>query len=213
MAHLDPKAVRAADRSRILQIDAEIDELEKRLHLLRVERNESQQRLDAYTYPVLALPNEIVSEIFLQSLPRIHGIALATPTLWRAISLIPSDFGEEQTRAWLESSGSCPLWIEVDPDVDDDDRQISTECLKTLLLHRERWQHVELTLPEYTLDLIKGPMPLLYRLSIDVPPAPIHLGPAGGSSLYRPSACPQDFPGLREISLTNVDPVDWLPWA
>ncbi|KAJ7641207.1 hypothetical protein FB45DRAFT_899649 [Roridomyces roridus] len=98
------KAARAADRVRIVELDAEIQELQARIRLLQLERYPCQQRLDAHRYPVLALPNEIVGEIFVHFLPlypdtppltgiyspttlthicsQWREIALATPKLW-----------------------------------------------------------------------------------------------------------------------------------
>ncbi|KAJ7483364.1 hypothetical protein FB451DRAFT_1555353 [Mycena latifolia] len=59
----------AADRARISYVVAYIAELERSLRSLQQERNLIQRRLDAYTYPVLTLPNEIMSEIFVHFLP------------------------------------------------------------------------------------------------------------------------------------------------
>ncbi|KAJ7707230.1 hypothetical protein B0H16DRAFT_1393315, partial [Mycena metata] len=92
----------AADRARIAVIKAKILELERENDLL-------QDRLDAYTYPVLNLPNELVSEIFIHFLPvypdpppiigraspnvlgqvcrKWREITFQTPALWRAIAL------------------------------------------------------------------------------------------------------------------------------
>ncbi|KAJ7641151.1 hypothetical protein FB45DRAFT_1124595, partial [Roridomyces roridus] len=122
MTLVDSKAARAADRSRIVTIDAEVQELEKRLHLLRVERDECHKRLNEYKYPVLVLPNEIISEIFVHTLPlypacppltgpaspiplthicrRWREIGVSTPQLWRAICFISRGqcIRREQTR-------------------------------------------------------------------------------------------------------------------
>ncbi|KAJ7834594.1 hypothetical protein B0H13DRAFT_1467448, partial [Mycena leptocephala] len=89
---------------RVVDIDAEILDLERSLFALRNEKALLQHRLDSYKYPVLTLPNEIVSEIFIHFLPiypfcppltgilspnlltqicrRWREIALATPGLW-----------------------------------------------------------------------------------------------------------------------------------
>ncbi|KAJ7113020.1 hypothetical protein C8R44DRAFT_797078 [Mycena epipterygia] len=97
-----------ADRARIATLDAQIFDLERSLLSLRNERQTVQARLDAHFYPVLTLPDEIVSEIFRGTLPEyplsppIYGllsptslsqichqwreIALSTPMLWRAMS-------------------------------------------------------------------------------------------------------------------------------
>jgi hypothetical protein len=96
-----------ADRARVADLDAQISHLERSLSALREEKNLAQERLDSYKYPVLTLPNEIVSEIFIHSLPaypeyppltglhsptllthicrRWREIALGAPALWRAI--------------------------------------------------------------------------------------------------------------------------------
>ncbi|KAJ7720927.1 hypothetical protein B0H16DRAFT_1386558, partial [Mycena metata] len=95
---------RTADRTRIAVIKAKILELERLLSSLNEEKDILQDRLDAYTYPVLTLPNEIVSEIFIHFLPvypktppmigrsspnvlgqicrRWREIAFGTPALW-----------------------------------------------------------------------------------------------------------------------------------
>ncbi|KAJ7483427.1 hypothetical protein FB451DRAFT_1439469 [Mycena latifolia] len=111
------RASLAADRARSANIGAHIAELERSLHSLKQERDILQRRLEAYTYPVLALPNEIVSEIFVHFLPvyperppiigrlspvtlgeicrKWREIAFSTPTLWRGISFLNiRSFGE-----------------------------------------------------------------------------------------------------------------------
>ncbi|KAJ7641191.1 hypothetical protein FB45DRAFT_737567, partial [Roridomyces roridus] len=138
MNHPDPKAARAADRARVVVIDAKIHQLEQRIHALQTELESCQERLDTYKYPVLTLPNEIVSEIFMHFLPpyptcpRLAGlglptslthicrewreIALATPKLWQAFCTVYTANKAEQTRVmetWLDRSGSCPLSIQM----------------------------------------------------------------------------------------------------
>ncbi|KAJ7113015.1 hypothetical protein C8R44DRAFT_552140, partial [Mycena epipterygia] len=89
---------------RITALDAQISDLERSLLSLRNECRMAQARLDAHVYPVLTLPDEIVSEIFVGTLPEyplsppVYGllsptslsqichqwreIALSTPMLW-----------------------------------------------------------------------------------------------------------------------------------
>ncbi|KAJ7918132.1 hypothetical protein B0H13DRAFT_2187907, partial [Mycena leptocephala] len=57
------------DRARVVVLEAEISKLELSLSALRTEKILAQQRLASYKYPVLTLPNEIVSEIFIHFLP------------------------------------------------------------------------------------------------------------------------------------------------
>jgi hypothetical protein len=105
------RAARAADRSRIADIEAQILELpvERSLSSLKEEKDTIRARLAAYTYPVLTLPNETVSEIFVHFLPAFprypppigllspyvlcqicrkwRDIAFSTPALWSVMSL------------------------------------------------------------------------------------------------------------------------------
>ncbi|KAJ7720933.1 hypothetical protein B0H16DRAFT_380716 [Mycena metata] len=123
-----------ADRARIAVIKAKILELERENDLL-------QDRLDSYAYPVLTLPNELVSEIFLHFLPvypepppiigrsspnvlgqicrKWREITFQTPALWRAIALSLRngkrlDQKLRLLELWLKRSGSCLLSIQID---------------------------------------------------------------------------------------------------
>ncbi|KAJ7187306.1 hypothetical protein C8R46DRAFT_1342439 [Mycena filopes] len=58
-----------ADRLLIAQIASLISELAASIRTLRDEQKAAQNRLDSYKYPVLTLPNELVSEIFINFLP------------------------------------------------------------------------------------------------------------------------------------------------
>ncbi|KAJ7906184.1 hypothetical protein B0H13DRAFT_2021492 [Mycena leptocephala] len=60
-----------ADRNSVAAIDAEILRLERSLSGLRTAKAVLKQRLESYQYPVLTLPNEIVSEIFIHFLPKV----------------------------------------------------------------------------------------------------------------------------------------------
>jgi hypothetical protein len=103
------RAARAADRSRIADIEAQILELERTISSLKEEKNSLRDRLATYTYPVLTLPDETVSEIFVHFLPDFpqypppigllspyllcqicrewRHMAFSTPALWSVISL------------------------------------------------------------------------------------------------------------------------------
>ncbi|KAJ7742598.1 hypothetical protein B0H16DRAFT_1021466 [Mycena metata] len=61
---------RIADiKAKMLELEGTMIELERTLSSLNEENTLLQDRLDVYTYPVLILPNEIVSEIFVHFLP------------------------------------------------------------------------------------------------------------------------------------------------
>ncbi|KAJ7641226.1 hypothetical protein FB45DRAFT_825375 [Roridomyces roridus] len=219
------EAARAADRARIVELDAEIQELQARIRLLQLERYPCQQRLDAYRYPVLSLPNEIVGEIFIHFLPpypdcppstgidspttlthicsQWREIALATPKLWRALlSYRANDQAAHAQRivqTWLERSGSCPLSIKLERDhLVATDRK---ESLIATLLHRERWQHVRLDLRTDEVALIEGPLPLLESLDLSL----------DKWHYTHPTTVACDFPRLRSVTLDDADHGNWLP--
>ncbi|KAK7036064.1 F-box domain-containing protein [Favolaschia claudopus] len=95
------------DRRRISDIESHISELQRTVAALEDEKAVLCDRLNAYKYPVLTLPNEITSEIFLHFIPpypecsplvgpyspmqlmricrKWRAVALATPSLWRTI--------------------------------------------------------------------------------------------------------------------------------
>jgi hypothetical protein len=134
-----------------------------------------QQRLDSYRYPVLTLPNEIVSELFIHFLPiypscppltgilspstltqicrEWREIALATPALWRAISF--SDGGlffgltfEQQIRSRTElwlSRSGC-CSLSIQFDEYDSLVPFGPAVLAALVPHRARWEHLDLCL-------------------------------------------------------------------
>ncbi|KAJ7906196.1 hypothetical protein B0H13DRAFT_2662920 [Mycena leptocephala] len=192
---------------------------------LKNERESAQARLDAYAYPVLTLPNEIVSEIFICFLPDYplcppvlgllspnllthicrlwRQIALTTPALWRAISLyyLHCDFESHihMLRSWLDRSGNCPLSITMD----DYDAISHNAFLEAILPHRARWEYVQLVIMRGDLLVIEGPMPLVRSLDIKV-----YEGNTPVSSVAL------EAPRLRTATLWDFDyPPCLLPWS
>ncbi|KAJ6588199.1 hypothetical protein B0H19DRAFT_1366871 [Mycena capillaripes] len=186
------RAALAADRSRIADIQAQILELERALKSLKDERDVLQNRLDAYTYPVLTLPNEIVSEIFVHFLPlypkcpppigvlspnllgqicrKWREIALTTPALWRAIFLrlrnltrLPQKL--RLLEISLERSGSCPLSISLDIGIGDQLPEIDP-FIRSIAGHSARWEHLKLYSPFHRFPSVEGPLPLLRSLTM-----------------------------------------------
>ncbi|KAJ7629781.1 hypothetical protein DFH06DRAFT_1480326 [Mycena polygramma] len=103
-----------ADRAHIEDLQARILHLESCILGLRLEQSQVQERVDSYKYyPVLTLPNELVSDIFLHTLPPYpqrpqligpfsptvltqicrswRDVALGTPRLWSVINLNGDD--------------------------------------------------------------------------------------------------------------------------
>ncbi|KAJ7159929.1 hypothetical protein C8R43DRAFT_993920 [Mycena crocata] len=174
-----------ADRAQLADIEAQIQNLRRSFRALREKKNAVQERLDAYAYPVSTLPTEMVSEIFSHFLPvypicpplvgkgspttlthvchKWREIALATPALWRAISLCGMYEGHVPfVEAWLSRSRCLPLSIQSD------ERGIMDglydKVLAAILPHRARWEHVSFDIDEAQFHIIDGPMPILRDL-------------------------------------------------
>ncbi|KAJ7074034.1 hypothetical protein C8F01DRAFT_6492 [Mycena amicta] len=128
------------------------------------------------SYPVMTLPNEIVSEIFIQYLPHYPAcppllgdgsptklgqicrhwreVAHATPMLWRAMTLFMSRASLaacvlqlDTAKAWLERSRALPLSILMGNKVPDAARHLRDGALDHLMAHRTRWEYLMLHLP------------------------------------------------------------------
>ncbi|KAJ7820797.1 hypothetical protein B0H13DRAFT_2682235 [Mycena leptocephala] len=185
-----------ADRARIADLEAQILHLERSLSALQIEKTLVQNRLDSYKYPVLRLPNEIVSDVFMHFLPpyplfppfigplsptllthicrRWREIALGTPALWRAISSyhksihIPYDLVIHTFDTWLNRSRCCPVSLRFDAT---DFQMDVAEFLAILVPHRARWEHLKLSSRPSHLPILDGPMSLLRYLDLRLFPA------------------------------------------
>ncbi|KAJ6487805.1 hypothetical protein C8R45DRAFT_930036 [Mycena sanguinolenta] len=221
-------ASRAAGRARIVEIDAKISSLKESIRVLKAEKLRTQERLDSYAYPVLTLPNEITSEIFLKSIPeypspppltgllspttlthvchRWREIALSIHALWRGI-LVPAYFRNKAyllsiLESWLSRSGCLPLSVLMEDMLD----VLAEECVAFLVLHRARWEYVTLTvLNESIVHSIQGAMPLLRQFEIR-------------SNGYQPPPSLIRFceiPRLRSATVWELQrPIDvFLPWS
>ncbi|KAJ7167197.1 hypothetical protein C8R43DRAFT_820231, partial [Mycena crocata] len=187
-----------SDRTRLASLEAQIQDIEIQnldsegaLSSLRDEKSSTRARLDAYKYPVLTLPNEIIGEVFTQFLPPYpvcptstgllsptiltqicrtwRQLALATPALWRAIWL---PFGSpdsvrriEFLMAWFARSRSLPLSIRMDGGVYPNHRTLVDWTL--IVAHRLRWEYLEVrTGQSVDLGFLENSMPLLRRLDV-----------------------------------------------
>ncbi|KAJ7148421.1 hypothetical protein C8R43DRAFT_1194563, partial [Mycena crocata] len=218
-----------ADRARLAEIEEQLLDLLESVRILRLQRKIIQKRLDAFKYPVLTLPNEITSEIFIHSLPpypecppmtgnsspthlthicrRWRDIALTTPTLWRAIKLDDAihDKGgaQEALEAWLSRSGSCPLSIYVNVN----DAPLH-EAIQSLNVHRARWEYLHLRdVSSETVSFLCGATSSLRYLLITLndtpsPPVRFNLSPLLRSVVLGYNVSDISLPWQQLTSLT-----------
>ncbi|KAJ6459530.1 hypothetical protein C8R45DRAFT_912960 [Mycena sanguinolenta] len=224
----------AADRVRVAVLDAEILVLERGLSKLRLQRAQVQDKLVSYKYPVLTLPNEIVAEIFIHFLPDYphcppltglesplvltqicrewRAIALETPALWQAMSLVPDssikfEHQAHLCRLWLERSRSCPLSIVFNEW--SSSRLYASEtppqALHIVIPHLARCETLVLSLS--ILPPLDIPMPLLRRLELS-------LVGRGSDPASTPRAAFTDAPLLRTVLINpGAARLITLPWA
>ncbi|KAF8200512.1 hypothetical protein K438DRAFT_1933068 [Mycena galopus ATCC 62051] len=143
---------------------------------LRWERHPLQTRLAAYVYPILNLPHEITSEIFVQSLdpddaspsspssPLFLGhvchewreIALSTPCLWATLDLY-SKTVEANERClcliplWLTRFRQYPLHISM---VHKPHAPSLLKSLDAIVPHSKQWQELDAQLTSLTLPVL-----------------------------------------------------------
>ncbi|KAJ6532686.1 hypothetical protein DFH09DRAFT_1370184 [Mycena vulgaris] len=237
------RAALATCRARITEIQSKMLELERSLRSLQQEKELVQGQLDGYIYPVLTLPNEIVSEIFIHFLPvyperppligpgsptllgqicrKWREIALTTPALWRAVALL---FLKQQRRepnlglldAFLTRSGSCPLTIKLvyyDTISDSDPSPRIAPFLQKIASHCARWEHLKLYVPHHSLRSITGPLPFLRSLQIGVPTADPEPSENTDGSILTSAFL--TAPLLRQVNLRSYQDVysTILPWS
>ncbi|KAF7367525.1 F-box domain-containing protein [Mycena sanguinolenta] len=182
----------AADRARVAELDAKISLLER-------QRAQVQARLDSYRYPVLTLPNEIITEIFVHFLPpyphcisfhKLYGlivltqichlwreIALRTPALWRAIGFYPLADHPALFDAWLGRARGFPISLIFDTDWIEDNRAAGS--LKAIVPYLAQLEYFEVHWGSLSqLQAIEGPMPMLRHFELllqeeDDPPTPV----------------------------------------
>ncbi|KAK7017402.1 F-box domain-containing protein [Favolaschia claudopus] len=222
-----------ADRLLVTELDVESRDL---LHTrapatLGAGKPLAQERLDPSKFPVLTLPNEIVSLIFEHCAPiypqtadlalGIHApvplthvcskwrhIALSTSALWRTLSINLSYPFHTSTRR-PPTAARVETWLARAPcqplsiDIVDDFEDLPPEVYEAVISHRDRWEYFSLQILESPPDdIFNGTMPLLRRLSLERDFRSIN------------SIAFSDAPLLREVTLSNVSPSSiQLPWS
>ncbi|KAJ7178150.1 hypothetical protein C8R46DRAFT_1346378 [Mycena filopes] len=189
--------------------------------------------MDASSDPVLTLPSEIVSEIFIHFLPvypetppiigrlsptvlgqicqKWRAIAFGTPNLWRGISLSIAngkrlDQKLRLLELWLRLSGSCPLSITMDLRNAGSERQLP--FTQALAVHCARWEHLWLCSPAQPFPLTETPLALLRTLGVSATRVPPGNDGMSTSSVHAASL-------LRSVavSIWHEHYVSLYPWA
>ncbi|KAJ7628883.1 hypothetical protein FB45DRAFT_706893, partial [Roridomyces roridus] len=146
---------------------------------LDAERDQLQAELDAVVYPVLSVPAELTTLIFVHSLPSAHfnqpsplecpllltqicrqwrAIAVGTAELWASVAICSArPTSVELFEMWLTRSGVSPLRISLfEPN-----RMHASRLVNACLQHADRWEDIQLLLPDETLLGLLRDMPRL----------------------------------------------------
>ncbi|KAJ7161198.1 hypothetical protein C8R46DRAFT_860854, partial [Mycena filopes] len=173
------------------------------------------------------LPNEITAEIFIHFLPTYslyadltcplspthlthicrawREIALATPSLWRAVRLdhfprLPVARQAQEAEIWLSRSGCGPTAIEVL----ESSPELSPEVLNLFATHRTRWENISIDAHSaLSLVPISGPMSRLRHLILSFSYLSESTAILGFS----------EAPFLRTVDLTFTPSRVLLPWV
>ncbi|KAJ6561467.1 hypothetical protein DFH09DRAFT_1479786 [Mycena vulgaris] len=190
-----------ADSSNLRKIvedtTAEISHHQALLKKLRGKRSSAKRQLDSLVYPVLTLPPEITSEIFLHCLPTSYTdrernvvdpdeppmllthvcrtwreIAISTHALWAEI-----DFNDIHStdlfETWLSRAGGLPLSVKIHIGVDLEEDSTISAISDTFVEHSGRIRSLELeTCIQHLKELENAcgdwSFPLLQKLTICV---------------------------------------------
>ncbi|KAJ7603913.1 hypothetical protein FB45DRAFT_1085340 [Roridomyces roridus] len=225
----------AAARSRIAQLDIEIEDLQRSLDARVAELRRCRRVLARYKHPILTLPVELISEIFIQFLPsyrRFLKPRVDSESPSPAPSMPPmaryrvKDAGIvelnwrtrkqklQQLEIWLERSGNHPLSIRL-CDVKIFDRETAPiptiQFAEAIMRHASHLQHFEIEVPYEDLHGFTGPMPMLRSVLV------------GPSDTMLPDTTPSQTavpvfmlaPNLKKVVLSTIfNPFTiTLPWS
>ncbi|KAJ7166899.1 hypothetical protein C8R46DRAFT_1219278 [Mycena filopes] len=223
-------------RARLGALDSSIARHEQALKDLERDRANVKLALGAFTYPILTLPPEVTTEIFLRCLPEANvppsgddapivllsvckewrTIAISVQRLWNTVYLnfrhIPRSIllDEHILDVWFTRAGSCPLALTLYdsllPEHDTDDNELLVR--KLIRRHGSRLRKLELYVDLAVLRTFDdmGPFPLLQQLSVRFP------GPPDAECWEAlDSAVFDAAPLLRQLTLLDGTPLSFLP--
>ncbi|KAJ6605070.1 hypothetical protein B0H10DRAFT_607812 [Mycena sp. CBHHK59/15] len=188
---IEHRSVLRDARARIAELDYQISALESEIRGMRSEQKKLHKTLDGYIYPVVTLPNEVTSEIFVHFPPvfpkrppptglfsptllgqicrKWREIAFSTPSIWRAVALDlrhPKFLDQKLhlLQLWLDRARNCSLSISL---YSSETTALSlSEFVEAVLPHCTRWEDMEFVLSDADLRRIQGKMPLLQHLKV-----------------------------------------------
>ncbi|KAJ7136861.1 hypothetical protein C8R44DRAFT_868956 [Mycena epipterygia] len=209
-------------RSRLGAIEQRMAVLESEITLLRKEREEVLEDLAAIVYPVLILPSDITSEIFLQwyghGPPQINSlyppspllltsicrtwraIALSTCRLWTSLICTSPSSARANLQCWLTHAGTLPVDLTIK--VPTSSSRESQAIFRILAQYSSRWRSLNITSdgPISIPVEICGSFSSLMKISLNI-----------RTSSDAPAETPSflNAPHLREASLTSGMRLDW----
>ncbi|KAJ7472724.1 hypothetical protein FB451DRAFT_1558891 [Mycena latifolia] len=174
-------------------IDEEIRRMQQKLEQLKARRQELAEDIDAHLAllsPARRLPEDILREIFVASLPSTHNaimasresplllcqvcsgwrnVALTTPQLWSSLHLVIPDESRAENiyslvERWISRSGILPLSVSigVSSSLMNSDTTIAAPFIALLVAVSTRWQHIEFTTPPHNnMDYFSQPLSAL----------------------------------------------------
>ncbi|KAJ7696096.1 hypothetical protein B0H17DRAFT_1178135 [Mycena rosella] len=184
-------------RARLAALDGIILRQQLLLDQLQTDKRAVQNELQSFAYPVLTLPPEITSEIFLHSLPdepepphqmcaplllrRVckawEAISTSTPALWATLSLdgdrLQIDNSQRfQTivKTWLDRAGSCPLTLIFRGQMGE--TSLDNACTGDIIsFYAARLRRLDLRMDLEDFRVLKdiGSFPLLHDLTLGLP--------------------------------------------
>ncbi|KAJ7513071.1 hypothetical protein B0H11DRAFT_17236 [Mycena galericulata] len=170
-----------------LQLRGRLSELDSLIAALTAERDILRAKSDSIIYPVLTLPPEITTGIFMHCLPTAtlpspspstaplllaqvcqqwRQLALDTPWLWRSLAFKDSS-SVEILKIWLSRAGSLPLHYSLHCS----DPSRADAILDTSILYAHQWQDVSLAIPLMSfpkLDLGDRSLHCLRKISLAI---------------------------------------------
>ncbi|KAJ7644640.1 hypothetical protein FB45DRAFT_1116289 [Roridomyces roridus] len=166
-------------RARLAQIEQHMLVLENQMTLLRAEKETIENDLAAIVYPVLTLPNEITSQIFVHYVndQRIHSpqCLLSVCSSWRQVALSTCWLFNrvmsrhvDQLASWIPLSGNLPLTLDFISYYPPSSHEFRLLC-QLLSAYSGRWRSLTLaTMQNGVLPIhLSGTFSSLITLSIE----------------------------------------------